>query len=826
MPLLISVLRRHEVTAFSNSRKYNLIIICGAREKYSHATEGKLIMLEQVKRGVDKLRCDLTWNDTVTLRRPFVVKGVECAVRFALGLLLSGAKVFGSYAPFGAAVTASSGGGIEGAASLLGVLAGYFAFTPLESAVKYAAMSVLIFAVAFAFRGTRVHEEEWAMPLTAAFLAACVGMIYAARGGWSLFVTVMYITETVLIGGGAYFFRLALAPWGKVRPRGDAQELRHTVSVLLLAACGLMTLQRLQIAGVISVGRTAAAFIILVAAYRGGMAAGAETGVALGLSMDIAAGGAPFFSMLYALSGLVSGVFHKQGRLLFVLGFIAADAVAVLWTWSYLPNLGALYETFIATVVFLLIPLKKLAAWGSFFFASGGGDGLAGTRLYMAARLERASLAFRELYETMKKTFETGENDNDIGTVFDNAADKVCRSCKRSADCWSSDYMTTANAVNDAVPKMLERGKLEKDDFPAYFVNTCLKPEQLVMAVNDELKTTLYRRQYRARLRENQAILYGQYRELSTVLKGVSDELGCEISGSPAIEKKLKKHLASLDIDAQVSVFRDKRGRLHAELKSSRLSSLTEDEKWLDRLSAAAGARLCEDRTENTANGRMVLMEAEPLAASVGVSSIRKKGERVSGDNGAYFKTEEGVLCVILSDGCGTGPNAARESENALKILQGFLRSGIDPETALKILNSVMLVRNEDGTLFTTVDLLCLDLFSGEARIFKYGAAPSYIKRGAEISRIDCDTLAAGLSVDGMKEPDCSRFLLNEGSFVIIASDGVATAIDDTWLREAAAEYPGDSARELSMKLLDEAVKKYGKDDDMTVLSILLEKRA
>ena len=31
-----------------------------------------------------------------------------------------------------------------------------------------------------------------------------------------------------------------------------------------------------------------------------------------------------------------------------------------------------------------------------------------------------------------------------------------------------------------------------------------------------------------------------------------------------------------------------------------------------------------------------------------------------------------------------------------------------------------------------TVDLLSIDLFSGEARIYKYGAAPSYLKRGGD----------------------------------------------------------------------------------------------
>ena len=67
---------------------------------------------------------------------------------------------------------------------------------------------------------------------------------------------------------------------------------------------------------------------------------------------------------------------------------------------------------------------------------------------------------------------------------------------------------------------------------------------------------------------------------------------------------------------------------------------------------------------------------------------MRKKGENVSGDRGTYFKTDAGVLCVILSDGMGTGEDAAAESVEAVQILERFLaprraRNG-DEDTQLR----------------------------------------------------------------------------------------------------------------------------------------------
>jgi len=82
-------------------------------------------------------------------------------------------------------------------------------------------------------------------------------------------------------------------------------------------------------------------------------------------------------------------------------------------------------------------------------------------------------------------------------------------------------------------------------------------------------------------------------------------------------------------------------------IDSRYLRPLLELPDYLDKLSAALGVRLC--MPEDSVRGdSLLLLEAEPLAVSVGIASMRKKGEAVSGDRGTYFKTDAGQLCVIL----------------------------------------------------------------------------------------------------------------------------------------------------------------------------------
>ena len=107
-----------------------------------------------------------------------------------------------------------------------------------------------------------------------------------------------------------------------------------------------------------------------------------------------------------------------------------------------------------------------------------------------------------------------------------------------------------------------------------------------------------------------------------------------------------------------------------------------------------------------------------------GSSQLTETGSRITGDAYRSLTTDTGRFVLILSDGMGTGEDAAAESVEAVEILERFLRSGVEPATAMKILNSVMLLRNGDEWGFATVDLMCVDLFTGETSFYKYGAAP------------------------------------------------------------------------------------------------------
>ena len=267
---------------------------------------------EKLKTKAARVREEARETGKVILRAPALVRAAECVIRFLLGAMLSGAEIFGGYAPFGLGLVAASGSGLDGFCALLGACFGYLSFQGFAEGLRYVAGCILAFSLAFAFFDVKAYRKSWFMPLAAAGMDGITGFVYLSDRGWSPEGLIFFGTELLLCGASAYFYRIAFTPWTEKREE-EGLTPRQTVSLLILAGTLLLTLSKITLLGDLSVGRCAAAAAVMATAYKGGIGVGATVGVACGLGMDLAAGGMPFYSMAFALSGVMCGVFHRQG---------------------------------------------------------------------------------------------------------------------------------------------------------------------------------------------------------------------------------------------------------------------------------------------------------------------------------------------------------------------------------------------------------------------------------------------------------------------------------------------------------------------------------
>ena len=115
---------------------------------------------------------------------------------------------------------------------------------------------------------------------------------------------------------------------------------------------------------------------------------------------------------------------------------------------------------------------------------------------------------------------------------------------------------------------------------------------------------------------------------------------------------------------------------------------------------------------------------------------------------------------------------------------------------------------------FTTVDL-CI-LRGDEAAFYKFGAAPSYLKKNGAVRRITGSSLPVGLR-GTPAAPDITTATLEPGSFAVMISDGVADPNRDEWLQDLLAGWNGDDPQTLANLILSESIRRERLQDDCAV---------
>ena len=280
-----------------------------------------------------------------------VAIAAECAIRFASALILTMANIEGGYSPFAVGFVAAAPPGAASISALIGAMLGYFLFGTFETSLKYSAMCVLASAAVFAFKDTRVFKLSWFRPLAAGAMAACTGFVYAYDAGWTIGALSAFTCETVVIAAYARFYSIALAPWRSGFDR--AAEISRNSSMLMTLASVTVAFTSVIIPGVMSVGRGLAVLFMLTLAYSGGMAGGAVCGAIIGAAVDIASG-TLFFTVSYTISATIAALFRRRSRLMFTLIYIITGTIVALCLWENLRSGLVFFETFTATVIFML----------------------------------------------------------------------------------------------------------------------------------------------------------------------------------------------------------------------------------------------------------------------------------------------------------------------------------------------------------------------------------------------------------------------------------------------------------------------------------------
>ena len=220
--------------------------------------------------------------------------------------------------------------------------------------------------------------------------------------------------------------------------------------------------------------------------------------------------------------------------------------------------------------------------------------------------------------------------------------------------------------------------------------------------------------------------------------------------------------------------------------------------------------------SEALAQRRMPQPPALRFQPELGFSSQGRLSQTMSGDRGVSFRLGQWFY-LLLCDGMGTGRAAGAEAGAAIEILRSLLQSGVEPEDALKLLNGIYILRDDGG--FATVDLLQADLMTGEASLYKWGAAPSYLKRKGKVEKIGTASPPPGLGAGEAHRPDGAKLSLSRGEMLVLVTDGAGGEAAERFIRQ----YGGSSPKELASGVV--SCSSTQGEDDRTAAVLALRPR-
>lgn len=224
-------------------------------------------------------------------------------------------------------------------------------------------------------------------------------------------------------------------------------------------------------------------------------------------------------------------------------------------------------------------------------------------------------------------------------------------------------------------------------------------------------------------------------------------------------------------------------------------------------------------RAENEMKSSAKLI-SEKFDADVAVAQCAAVGQ-INGDCCGWQDIGDSKSVLVISDGMGKGKKAATESLMVTKTIIGLLKSGVNTELTLKMINTIMVMKDDEDS-YATVDLVVLDRMTGKAKFYKIGAAPTLIKRKNKIEEVKLSAVPLGI-VNGLKIRYMDVFL-KKGDCIIMMSDGVSDGGDGKGalqnIKDLVQKIRTENPQSICDLILNQSIDSYvGRErDDLTVL--------
>jgi len=616
----------------------------------------------------------------------------------------------------------------------------------------------------------------------------------------------MVVAASVAAVAATPFFCAAL----QTHPKRRWLTSEERAGIFLTGGFALVGLARLSLPVALCVGGALAQLLT-----GGGALAGVGVGVAL-----LTAGADPRALALTAAGGATAqlcGSLSRPAR--------AACACGVMLTAGLLLNAPTAWLLSAGASSLLVAPMPRAWAEALAGLAEPAPDPCDPRRL--ATRLQRASAArLRALgaaFGELAEGYAAPTGLPDAHELVQRLRDRLCQGCRGYDRCWQGGGEGGARLLCDLIARAVALSgetPLFEGEAPPELSRRCQRGRLIPERIGDMLEDFARARRDALKRGAENRLISAQFDQARQLIEALSRRQGgpLRLRSRQAARAAAALERAGIEVESVMAL--GGRGvEIVAALKQG---------SWTRAMARQASLRLSETFGRRYAPagalGRELRFVRRPrLRVRTGIACASREAGSPSGDSHLTCMIDDERLLALICDGMGSGEAARRESAVAVRLLGRFLRTGASCALAIETVNALLLNRSGED-MFATVDLLILNLNTGEAELVKLAACPTLILRGGALRRVEGGRLPLGILEK--VQPGGVRTRLLPGDVLLMATDGVMDAAGEEALEGLMRREDDDMPRLARLALAAaERTGEGSRRDDMTAVCLRVEGR-
>lgn len=290
----------------------------------------------------------------------------------------------------------------------------------------------------------------------------------------------------------------------------------------ILVTVGVSTLGNFSIAS-FSLRSIICILMVLLLGWKRGAIVGLTSGVSISLVLGIMGIADASTVAVYAVCGLMSGIFSRYGKVGATVGFILGNAVWVYYINASTEVIIPIGEIVIASIILFFLPKRIGNYIDSIFENSNALEGNDPVGLLSESTIYKLN-AVSELAEDMATNVEDGvTSSKDVITDFiKTLCNNTCKKCASYEKCWKQNYHSMYESIFNGIELLNEKNKVSKEDLED---SICEEKALLADGLNFSYEMYKLNKEWQSKMDENRKMMATQLRGVSEAISSTRKDI-------------------------------------------------------------------------------------------------------------------------------------------------------------------------------------------------------------------------------------------------------------------------------------------------------------